>query len=251
VRGVGHNYADQSDKREIRTIMRAWSYSSLKDFEGCAKRYYSTRVAKTHKQDDTAEHLLWGNRVHQHCEDRINIKAVLPDFLQNLEPLIADLEARGRLMIAELEFAFRKDWTPCGYWDKDCWTRGKIDVVCIGRDEADIIDWKTGKRRPDFGQLEYYALALGLIGYKKIRGYFVWTKTFEYDSAYIDEAIIRHVKELFTAKAARLERAFETNEWPAKTSALCAYCPVVMDCEEAREKGYHKKAKHIKKARQG
>jgi len=231
--------------------MKPWSYSSLKDFEGCPKRYHALRVAKTHKQDDTAEYLTWGNSVHKHLEDRVNIKTPLPDFLADMEPIIAALESRGRLMIAELEFAFRKDWTPCGYWDPDCWTRGKIDIVCLGSVEADILDWKTGKRRPDFGQLEYYAICLYILGYKSINAYFAWTKTKEFDSTYIDENILRHAKQLFTDKAARLERAFETDEWPAKTSVLCAYCPVVQDCSEARAKGYHTKAKHIKKARKG
>lgn len=229
--------------------MKPWSYSSLKHFEQCAKSYHAQRVLKTHKQDDTAEYLTWGNAVHKLLEDRINLKTTLPDYLQHLEPTIAALEASGKMMIAELEFAFTKDWQPTGYWSDDCWTRGKIDVVLIGAKDAIIMDWKTGKRRPDFGQLEYYAIALYILGYIDIRGYFAWIKTREFDSTYIDENILRHVKELFTGKAARLERAFETNEWPARTSALCAYCPVVQDCEEAREKKYHLKAKHIRKAR--
>jgi hypothetical protein len=229
--------------------MKPWSYSSLKHFEQCAKSYYSQRVAKTHKQDDTAEYLTWGNKVHKELEDRINIKTPLPSYLEHLEPVIAAFEATGKMLVAELEFAFTKDWKPTGYWSDDCWTRGKVDVMLIGKDDAIILDWKTGKRRPDFGQLEYYALALGIIGIKKIKGFFAWIKTKEFDSTYIDENIIRHVKELFTSKAARLERAYDLNEWPAKTSALCAYCPVVYDCEEAREKKYHLKAKHIRKAR--
>lgn len=229
--------------------MKPWSYSSLKHFEQCAKSYQAQRVLKTHKQDTTAEYLTWGNAVHKLLEDRINLKTPLPDYLQHLEPIIADLESTGQTMIAELEFAFTKDWTPTTYWADDAWTRGKVDVMLIGHDDATILDWKTGKRRPDFGQLEYYALALGLIGIKKIKGYFVWIKTREFDFTDIDENVVRHVKQLFTSKAARLEHAYETNEWPAKTSALCAYCPVVHDCAEAREKKYHLKAKHIKKAR--
>lgn len=228
--------------------MKPWSYSSLKHFEQCPKSYNAQRNLKTHKQEER-EYLTWGHAVHKDCEDRINIKKPLPSHLQHLEPVIQGLEATGKLMIAEMEFAFTKDWTPTRYWAKDAWTRGKIDVLLIGKDDAIILDWKTGKRRPDFGQLEYYALAVGLLGIKNIRGHFVWIKTKESDSCDIDQRIIDHVKQLFTAKAARLEHAFETNEWPAKTSALCAYCPVVYDCEEARAKKYHLKAKHIRKAR--
>ncbi len=229
--------------------MKPWSYSSLKHFEQCAKSYYAQRVAKSHKQDDTAEYLTYGNLAHKDLEDRVNLKKPLPSHLSHLEPVIQGLEATGKLMIAEMEFAFTKDWKPTKYWAKDAWTRGKIDVLLIGKEDAIILDWKTGKRRPDFGQLEYYALAVGLLGIKKVKGYFVWIKTKQSDSCDIDERVIAHVKRLFTDKAALLERAFDTNEWPAKTSALCAYCPVVNDCEEAREKKYHLKAKHIKKAR--
>lgn len=231
--------------------MKPWSYSSLKHFEQCPKSYHAQRVAKTHKQDDTAEYLTWGNKVHKELEDRINIKTPLPSYLEHLEPVIASFEAQaktGKVFVAELEFAFRKDWTPTTYWADDCWTRGKVDVMLIGKDDAIILDWKTGKRRPDFGQLEYYALALGMIGITKIKAYFAWIKTKQFDSTYIDEKIIRHVKQLFTDRAGVLERSFETGEWPARTSALCAYCPVVQDCEEAREKKYHLKAKHIRKA---
>lgn len=250
---MGLGYLGQSYGRLLRqglNIIKPWSYSSLKHFEQCAKSFNAQRNLKTHKQDDTAEYLTWGNAVHSMLEARVKEGTPLPDYLQHMEPVIQALAATGKAMFAEMEFAFTKDWTPTTYWAKDCWTRGKVDLILIGKDDAIILDYKTGKRRPDFGQLEYYALALGLIGITKIKGYFAWIKTREFDSTYIDENIIRHVKELFTAKAGRLERAFETNEWPAKTSALCAYCPVVYDCEEAKEKGYDKKAKHIRKARQ-
>lgn len=231
-----------------KAIMKAWSYSSLKHFEQCPKSYHAQRIAKSHKQEER-EYLSWGNKVHKHLEDRINKQTPLPDFLQHLEPVIQGLAATGKLMIAEMEFAFTREWKPTKYWADDAWTRGKIDVMLIGQHDAIILDWKTGKRRPDFGQLEYYALAVGLLGIKKIRGHFAWIKTKEFDSCDIDERIIRHVQQLFTSKAALLERAYETNEWPAKTSALCAYCPVVNDCAEARAKKYHIKARAIRKAR--
>lgn len=80
-------------------------------------------------------------------------------------------------------------------------------------------------------------------------GYFVWIKTREWDHAVITKERALVVKQDFERRAGLLEQAFESGEWPAKTSALCAYCPVVQDCEDAREKGYHRKAEHIRKNR--
>lgn len=230
-------------------MKQAWSYSSLKHFEQCPKSYHAQRIAKTHKQEDF-EYLKWGNIVHEHLENRIKHGTPLPAGLEDLEMVCAGLEASGMKLYAELEIAFTRDWKPTTYWSPDAWTRGKIDVIGLKPDGSGmILDWKTGKRRPDFGQLEYYALALALNGIRRVECCFVWIKTRESDFTVVSEHDAQIIKRSFERRAGLLEEAYETNHWPAKTSALCAYCPVVQDCEEAREKRYHIKAQHIRKAR--
>jgi len=40
-----------------------WSHSSLKDFEGCARRYHEVKVLKKHPFPDT-EQIRYGKELH-------------------------------------------------------------------------------------------------------------------------------------------------------------------------------------------
>ena len=40
---------------------------------------------------------------------------------------------------------------------EDVWVRGVIDIGVIGSDTAYLLDWKTGKHRPDSDQLKLFA----------------------------------------------------------------------------------------------
>ena len=47
--------------------MTAWSYSSLKTFEQCPKKYYHLKVAKDVK-DKGSSAMFYGNEVHKAAE---------------------------------------------------------------------------------------------------------------------------------------------------------------------------------------
>jgi hypothetical protein len=51
--------------------MGPWSYSSIKLFEQCPKKFYHLRVARDFKEDDNAEHLLYGKRFHTAAEEYV------------------------------------------------------------------------------------------------------------------------------------------------------------------------------------
>ena len=56
------------------------------------------------------------------------------------------------------ETTLTENLTPTTWWEKDAWLRSILDVLILFEDEAIVMDWKTGKRRPDFSQLEIFAL---------------------------------------------------------------------------------------------
>ena len=61
---------------------------------------------------------------------------------------------------------------------KDVWVRGVIDIGVIGSDTAYLLDWKTGKHRPDSDQLEVICGFGGLL-YTLISNVvtgFIWLK---------------------------------------------------------------------------
>ena len=47
-----------------------WSFSSLKEFQNCPKKYYEIRVAKNYVSGDT-EATIYGKEVHKALEDYV------------------------------------------------------------------------------------------------------------------------------------------------------------------------------------
>lgn len=212
----------------------AHSYSAIKLFENCPYRYYHQRIAKT-VVDQGGEASAHGERIHKALEDRIKEGTTLPSELDNLEPTVQVLEQYGKSgsITAEQELTLNAKLEPTGWWSKDAWMRSKLDVLIMTGEKAMVVDWKTGKRRPDFAQLELFALQV-FLQFPEINwvsSTFVWTKDLNTDR----EVYTRDKKgELLTKlleKTKRIEAALEKEKWPAKPSGLCKFCPCKDFCE--------------------
>jgi hypothetical protein len=219
------------------TVKLAHSFSALKQYELCPKRYYHQRITKEVK-DSVGEATLYGERVHKHLEDYLKTGAALPDDSVKLQPLCDTFRtsAGDGGFFVEQEYTLNKDLQETGWWDADAWLRFKLDVLVV-RDNgtAIVADWKTGKRRPDFDQLEMFALAVFSFwpAVNKVTSVFVWTK----ENAMDKETYKReHIDDMWTrllTRINRVEKSLETDVWPAKPSGLCRYCPCKDFCEFA------------------
>jgi hypothetical protein len=206
-------------------------------YENCPKRYYHQRITKEVK-DSVGEATLYGERVHKHLEDYLKTGAALPDDSVKLQPLCDTFRtsAGDGGFFVEQEYTLNKDLQETGWWDADAWLRFKLDVLVV-RDNgtAIVADWKTGKRRPDFDQLEMFALAVFSFwpAVNKVTSVFVWTK----ENAMDKETYKReHIDDMWTrllTRINRVEKSLETDVWPAKPSGLCRYCPCKDFCEFA------------------
>lgn len=214
----------------------AWSYSALKQFEQCPKRYQIERITKDITPKVTFA-LRWGNEVHTYVERRIKRLAALPDFLAYLEPVIAAFESAGYVCRAEVPFGFTARMEPRPFDHPETWARGYIDFLAIAPnlDHAYIFDWKTGKRRPDAGQLELYALALSSLGINFTRTAFIWLATSEADKYVITSSQLPFILNRFKARVQRLDEAWRNDNWPTRPSALCGWCPAVHRCEAGKD----------------
>jgi CRISPR/Cas system-associated exonuclease Cas4 (RecB family) len=185
--------------------------------------------------DQGGEASAHGERIHKALEDRIKEGTTLPSELNNLEPTVQVLEQYGKSgsITAEQELTLNAKLEPTGWWSKDAWMRSKLDVLVTVGDKAVVVDWKTGKRRPDFAQLDLFALQVFLQfpEIKWVSSTFVWTKDLNTDG----EVYTRDKKgELLTKlleKTKRIEAALEKDKWPAKPSGLCNFCPCKDFCE--------------------
>jgi CRISPR/Cas system-associated exonuclease Cas4 (RecB family) len=214
------------------------SFSSIKLFENCPLRYYHQRIAKTVK-DQGGEASLHGERIHKFLEERLKgVLEELPSEVANLEPVVSVIKAMvgtGDLHI-EQEMTLNPGLTPTGWWDPDAWIRSKLDVLIVKKHSAVVMDWKTGKRRPDFTQLELFALQVfaHYPDVELVTSTFVWTQDMSTDKEIYRKRDASVYWERLLDRIRRIEVAAEKDNWPAKPSGLCRYCPCKDFCDYAK-----------------
>lgn len=213
------------------------SFSSIKMYENCPYRYYHQRVKKS-VVDQGGEASLYGERVHKFLEDRLKGDAPLPQEVAGYENLVGSVEklCKGGELLTEQELTLNVDLKPTGWFDKDAWLRTKIDVLILKNNTAVVLDWKTGKRRPDFSQLELYAAQVFTHHphIDRISSGFIWLKDQAMDKSMYTREEYHELWQSILERISRIEKSLETDTWPAKPSGLCKFCPAKHLCRYAR-----------------
>lgn len=213
------------------------SFSSIKMYENCPKRYFHQRIEKSVKDEGNAV-TEYGNRIHSALELRLRDNEDLGREAGKYEAICRGIEtlALGADdLTLEEEMTLNEALQPTGWWDKDAWLRSKIDVLIRRDDFAVMFDWKTGKRRPDFDQLEMFAVQV-FAHYpkvKKVKTTFVWLKDMKMDHETYTRDDEARLWEKILGKIHRIEKSQATDNWPARPSGLCGWCPCKGFCEFA------------------
>lgn len=212
----------------------AWSYSKLKNYEDCPKRYYAVDVAKQYKESDDNEHLKYGNLVHESLAEAINAEhKPLPKNLKHLQPWVDKVlaGAKGTILV-EQQMAITKDLKKTSWFGDDAWYRGIGDVVKIVGPVAIVIDWKTGKILEDGIQLALMAQCVFAHHpqIQKIRTKFVWLKEDAVTDADFTREDMVGVWAGLLPRVTTLRNAHEAMDFPPKPGGLCRKFCVVESC---------------------
>lgn len=214
------------------------SYSALKLYENCPYRYFRQRISKD-IVDAGGEASKHGERVHEYLEHRLKSNTALPQEIAPYETLCSSVEhivgVGGELHI-EKELVLNENLRPTGWWDVDAWLRSKLDILVINGDVANVMDWKTGKRKTDQFQMELFAAQVfqHYPEVTQVKTSLVWLKTFELDTeTYLRAGVDRLWAEVMQ-RIRRIHVSLEHDNWPAKPSGLCKFCPARHDCDSAR-----------------
>lgn len=157
--------------------MMPQSHTSLSCYTTCPRQYEAKYVTKEVKFEPT-EATIWGDFVHRALENYVKDGTPLPSNVQMYHVWGDAVRRRAGKKIVEGSLAVTKALQPCQFFDKDAWLRAKLDVLILRDDEADILDYKTGKRKDNVEQLRRYAL-LVLINYpevQRVRCGFIWLR---------------------------------------------------------------------------
>lgn len=215
------------------TKIPAWSYSSLTKFETCPRQYQLTRVTKVVK-DAMGKEALWGQKVHSALEHRVKFKTPLPEGMGKWEPICARFDkAKGRVF-TEQQMALTKNLTTTGWWDKDAWCRGVIDVGVDSGRKAVLLDYKTGKVKHDMDQLKMFAAVYMSANpaVEQVRTGYVWLVNNTTTQEEFTRADLPELWQDFTSRSQRLDNAYQTDKWLPRPSGLCnGWCPAKGHCE--------------------
>lgn len=210
---------------QIRPI--AWSHSALNSFENCPRRYHLLKERKVVEKQ--SEQMLWGNQVHKALELRVSEKKVLPDYLMKYDSLIRKFETTPGRLYAEQKMAINADFAATTWMAKDVWCRAILDLHLDQGGKCIVVDWKTGKPKPDSDQLK---LTAAMIFHQKpavtkVKTSFVWLAHNKVDNETFTRDQLPQIWSEFMPRVERMAQAFAENKWPAKPSGLCRnYCPV-------------------------
>jgi len=212
----------------------AYSYSAIKDFEGCPKRYHEVRIVKRFKQADT-EATLYGTAVHKAFEDYVKDKTPLPGQFAQFQPFVEPLATLEGDIRCEEKLGVRRDFSPCGFFDQDVWIRGIPDYLAINpnRKVARVADYKTGKssRYADSAQLELMA-AMIMAHHPEVqtvKGALLFVVAKDVIKSEYIRAQLPEIWSKWAGRIGSIESALDVNVWNPRPSALCKFCPV-KDC---------------------
>lgn len=204
----------------------AWSFSSLSDFYNCPLAYKLKRVTKEFPLVET-EAMRYGAEIHKHLELRARDKTPLPDHLKWTEAIFQQVEGSGMEMSAEARVALDRSLKPVGWFDRNVWVRCVFDLVVRGDDSSRILDWKTGKRKFDSDQLMLFAATEFALfkNVNTVKSGYVWLKDKKLDTETFTRADVPSLWGHFMPKVEKLEQAYAKDNWPARPSGLCGWCP--------------------------
>jgi hypothetical protein len=220
----------------------SWSFTALTNFEGCSARYAAEKFYCTTQWADTPQ-IIWGNRVHGTSEDMLKGKPVTDleayESVRKYVEAFLKQRALGADVIAEQEIALTRDMKPVSWFAKDAWFRVKLDVVIVRGNVANLYDYKTGKFKDDPDQLKICAAAHSIVR-PDIEVYnpkYIWTKDQVVSGCdAIAKKDIPGIWEGVLGRVARMEQAWAAENFPARPSGLCPWCPIYDTCTYAKRR---------------
>jgi PD-(D/E)XK nuclease superfamily len=210
----------------------SWSFSRLKNFEGCPKKHYEIDIAKNYT--DSGEQLKWGNQVHGVLAKACRGKTPLPAEYSDYQKWVDRVRQIGGKILTEQKYAITKSFLPCEWFDKKAWLRGIADVVITPSETYGVvIDWKTGSVKPDEYRPQLMLMAQTLFSHmpvlQVVRSEFIWLKEKDCSTkAIYNRADMPGHWASFLPQVATYEKAITTQTFPPRPSGLCKrHCPVV------------------------
>ena len=205
-----------------------WSFSSLKEYINCPKKYQEVRILKNYSFVDTPQ-TIYGKEVHEALELYVRDNKPLAKNYLRFKKMVDTLVAIPGEKYPEYKMALTKKMEQCDFDDENRWVRGIADLIIVDKDKAFIIDYKTGSNKyPDTKQLKLMAL-MAFVCFPKVNkikaGLLFCMKNSFVQQSYTRDNIYKAWKS-FEQPLDRLTMSYKKDEWIPNPTPLCGWCPV-------------------------
>ncbi len=209
--------------------LKTFSHSALSVFETCPKQFEHIYILKDVSREDTEE-TLWGSKVHKELEDYATVGSPVKQDICAFGAKIIDATRNWEGgTFAENKFGLTADYKPTDFYSTDAALRGVIDYGAINGNRALLVDYKTGKMKDDFKQMQIFTVAAFAMypQLEKVKASYVWLK-YEQTTDRVFErtdlpSLIAEVEDRVSVVRAHVE----AGNFPMKPSGLCrGWCPV-------------------------
>lgn len=218
----------------------AWSYSRLENFELCPKWFHAVFVAKTVREEKHPAALV-GQDTHKAFQRAVVERLPLPKQLARFQPVITQFVAFPGEKLAEYQMAVNVNLQPVDWFAKDVYCRAIADFAAITQTKSLLVDYKTGKRKDDFTQLELTAALLMMHrpAVQEVNMRFLYTS----DGALVEppngEAVRREsvpwILSRLEPRVRKYQEAHANHDFPPNPSWKCRNC-VVVKCPYAEKR---------------
>jgi hypothetical protein len=212
-----------------------WSFSKIKAFEQCPKKFYHLKISKDYSEPET-EAMYYGTAFHEAAEEYIRDGTPMPPQFDYATKGLDSLNSKRGRKLCEYKMGLTENLEPCDFFADDVWWRGIADLIIIDDDDSTawVVDYKTGKsaRYADKGQLELMAMAMfkHFPSITKVRGGLLFVVSNELITGTYNAHDQGPLWEKWLRDYVNMETAFNNDVWNASPSGLCkAHC-VVLEC---------------------
>lgn len=200
-----------------------WSYSQYSTWAQCphkAKLQYIDRIPV-----EPSDAMKRGSAIHKEIEQYLTQRTEVPSSAFLIDKQVR--HAARQDPEVEVTWGFDRAWNPCDPFGPDRWLKVILDVHYITRNtEATVIDWKTGKVRPEnhAPQMGLYALASMLKhrGVKKVTTKLVYVDFGVSHTTVFTRSEVGEMRAQWDRVVGMMER---DTIFPKKPNYLCKWCP--------------------------
>jgi hypothetical protein len=185
-----------------------YSYSNLATWQKCPRQWEAKYVLRSWPDEPPAPALIRGKAVHAALECAVRDGADVPDDVWLPDGLIPLLQLGHARVEDKLEVT------------DPAHIIGYLDVALVTEDKAHVIDWKTGKLRPDPLQADVYAMLAR-------RVWSVDEVTFTWVGVDSKKAVTSQPDDNAERRVMSIINDIESNgKYPPTPSWLCRFCPL-------------------------